>query len=156
MKKILLLVLLLLLVFSCEAESKILEPTVTKEKIEFPLRQLDQGEFVAIYRNTSNDSISMSLIMVSNKIIKDSDSKDFCEGVSAIRQGKQILEWTPLNYNVSIHAESTVANQNDHPNLISYNLPVGTYLLMLMDSESCSRDNYTVFDVKKNENFERN
>ena len=45
--------------------------------------------------------------------------------------------------------ESEVPNQNDHPNLVSYNLPVGTYLLLLMDSKSCTRENHIIFDVKE-------
>ena len=156
MKKIALVVFLLLFVFSCEAENKILEPSLTKEKIEFPKKELDQGEFMAIFRNQTDDSIAFNLIMVSNDITKDQDSLDYCEGVNALRQGKQILEWTPINFNFSAIAESAVENQNDHPNLISYNLPVGTYLLMLVDSDSCSKDNYTVFNVKENKNFEGN
>ncbi len=156
MKKIALVVFLLLFVFSCEAENKILEPSLTKEKIEFPKKELDQGEFMAIFRNQTDDSIAFNLIMVSNDITKDQDSLDYCEGVNALRQGKQILEWAPINFNFSAIPESAVENQNDHPNLISYNLPVGTYLLMLVDSDSCSKDNYTVFNVKGNKNFEGN
>ena len=45
--------------------------------------------------------------------------------------------------------ESEVQNQNDHPNLVSYNLPVGTYLVLLMDSTSCTRENHIIFDVKE-------
>ena len=111
---------------------------------------------MAIFRNQTDDSIAFNLIMVSNEITKDPDSLDYCEGVNALRQGSQILEWVPINFNFSAIAESAVENKNDHPNLISYNLPVGTYLLMLVDSDSCSKDNYTVFNVKENKNFEGN
>lgn len=157
MKKYFLLVSLILLVFSCgDAESKIIEPSVTEEKIEFPVNEFDQGEFMVIYRNTSDDSVSMSFIMVSNEIINEVKTVDFCEGVDALRQGKQVLEWIPINFNYSLTPESSVQNQNDHPNLISYNLPVGTYLVMLMDSKSCTKDNHDVFIVKQNKNFEGN
>ena len=107
-----------------------------------------------IYRNIEQEPITISLIMLSTSIIPDSQSFDFCNGVMALRNGKEIMEWTPINFNYSMKPESLIENQNDHPNLVSYNLPVGTYLIMLMDSKTCSKDNYTVFDVKKNKYIE--
>jgi len=89
--------------------------------------------------------------MLSNQEIKeDSLTFDYCEGVNAYRQGKNIKEWIVINHNFPITPENDVENQNDHPNLFSFNFPKGSYMIMLMNSENCSRDNYVIFDVKEN------
>ncbi len=155
MKKILSLVFLLIFVVSCGDDSvKILEPNVSADNIDFPKEKLKDGKFTAIYRNNTEESVSISLLLISKTIIDDSNSVDFCEGVDALRNGKQILEWTPINYNLSITPETSVINANDHPNFVSYNLPVGTYIIMTMDSDSCNEENYSVFDVQGNKSFE--
>ena len=74
-----------------------------------------------------------------------------CEGINAIRSNKIVLEWTVLNYNYPIIPNSAVENENDTPNLISYNLPKGTYIITLMDEIKCSKENYKVFDITSNE-----
>ena len=76
---------------------------------------------------------------------------DMCEGINAIRSNKIVLEWTVLNYNYPIIPNSAVENENDTPNLISYNLPKGTYIITLMDEIKCSKENYKVFDITSNE-----
>ena len=155
MKKIILVSLLIIFIFSCGSnENVIIETPITKDKIEFPFEELDDGQFITIIRNNHFDSVSISLIMLSGTIIPDSQSLDFCEGVDAVRNGKIIMEWQPINLNYSMVPEINIENQNDHPNLISYNLPVGTYLFMLMDADSCNRDNHVVFDVKRNKYIE--
>ena len=49
-----------------------------------------------------------------------------------------------------------VLNQNDHPNLISYSLPMGTYLLFLMDGIDCNENQYDVFDISTNDALTNN
>ena len=155
LKKILFVTILLLFVFSCgNSGAKIIEPTLTNKTIDFPEEKIDDGQFVAIYRNNHFDSVQMSMLILKDSIIPDSSNLDFCMGVDAIRGGKAVKEWSPINFNYNMVSETNVENQNDHPNLISYNLPVGTYLVMLMNADSCSRENYDVFDVTKNKYYE--
>jgi len=154
MKKIFfILPLVFVILFACGEETKILEPELTIDSIQFP-KELDDGRVIVIYRNYEEESIPFSLFLLNQTIIPNSDKEDFCEGVTAYRNGKAVKDWTPINYNYSMMPESQVENQNDHPNLISYNFPVGTYLIMLMDPKSCSKENYVVFDVKRNKYIE--
>tara|TARA_Y100000817_G_scaffold233928_1_gene186253 strand:+ start:825 stop:1313 length:489 start_codon:yes stop_codon:yes gene_type:complete len=155
LKKILLVTLLIIFIFSCgDSEAKIIEPLLTNTTIEFPEEELDDGAFGAIFRNYHDDSVQITVIMLRDSIIPDSSTLDFCMGVDAIRNGKGVKEWTPINFNMNMISENNVPNQNDHPNLISYNLPVGTYLVMLMNADSCNRENYDVFDVTRNKSYE--
>tara|TARA_B100000073_G_C23473733_1_gene468613 strand:- start:131 stop:592 length:462 start_codon:yes stop_codon:yes gene_type:complete len=149
LKKLLILICLPIIFFACTDEKKIYEIELSKEKINFPFEQINNGQFMSIYRNYEEASISFSLLLVNQPIMKDAQDKDFCEGVTALRNQKMVKEWIPINYNYISIPESEVPNQNDHPNLVSYNLPVGTYLFLLMDSKSCTRENHIIFDVKE-------
>ena len=155
MKRIfILLPLIFVILFACGEENEILEPVLSTDKIDFPKKQLEDGRVLVIYRNYEELSVSMSLMMLSNTIIPNSNNEDFCDGVTNLRNGKGTEGWTTINYNYSMKPESQIENQNDHPNLVSYNLPVGTYLVMLMDPVTCSKENYAVFDVKRNKYVE--
>ena len=101
--------------------------------------------------------MSASVVMVTNNnnVMPDSQNLDFCEGIDALRNGKSVLEWTVINHNYSFIPESNVENQNDHPGIISYSLPKGTYIVMLTDSSQCNTDNYAVFDVKTNDGLQQ-
>ncbi|MBK90766.1 MAG: hypothetical protein CL772_06275 [Chloroflexi bacterium] len=136
---------------SCSDETAIYEPQISDSKIEFPFDERENGKFISIFRNESENTVPISIIMLSNQEIKkDSLTFDYCEGVNAYRQGKKIKEWTVINHNYPIKPENDVENQNDHPNLFSFNFPKGSYMIMLMNSENCNRDNYVIFDVKDN------
>jgi hypothetical protein len=141
---------------SCESDTiSIYQPNFTEDKIDFPFTEIDDGRFVTIYRNNTEDNISYSLIMVSQgNLIAQSQDQDYCEGVTALRNSKDVKEWIPINFNYSAISENSILNKNDHPNQISYSLPKGTYLLMLQDSKICNRDNHVIFDVKRNKAFE--
>ena len=138
---------------SCEDQINIFEPSVTAEKIEFPFEDRDSGKFSVIYQNETDESIPFSLILASKAgtLIENSKNLDMCEGINAIRSNKIVREWTVLNYNYPIIPNSAVNNKNDTPNLISYNLPKGTYIITLMDEIKCSKENYKVFDITSNE-----
>jgi len=146
---------LLFSVIACGSDQvKIYEPQFTEDKIEFPFTEIDKGNFSAIYRNYTENRISYSLIMASNgSLLENAQDLDYCEGISAIRNGKLIKEWVFINFNYSAIAEMSVATQVDHPNLVSYNLPKGTYILALQDNPTCNKDNYVIFDVKTNDAF---
>ena len=60
------------------------------------------------------------------------------------------------NHNILIIPEKEVLNQNDHPNLISYSLPIGTYLLFLMDGIDCNENQYEVFDITTSDALRNN
>ena len=157
LKKVLLLFFsMFFIIIACSNEENVVyEPTISTDKIEFPFENISNGNFQTIFRNYDNESISFSVIMVPNgAIIEDSQNKDFCEGVLALRNNKQVMEWTPINFNQLAVAESQVPNENDHPNLISYRFPKGTYLVMLLGANNCSKDNYVVFDVLTNDALE--
>ena len=138
---------------SCEDQINIYEPSINPEEIEFPFESRDSGKFSVIYQNETNESVSYSLIMASKPgtLIENSKNLDMCEGINAIRSNKLVLEWTVLNLNYQIIPNSAIENENDNPNLISYNLPIGTYIITLMDEIKCSKENYKVFDVTSNE-----
>jgi len=156
-KKLLLLSTILIIFLGCDDTTTIYETYVSENKIEFPFEEIDNGQFISIFRNTHNESIPLSVVMVSkNEVLTDSQNKDFCEGVNALRNGKNVLEWTIINHNYSFIPESEVENQNDHPGVISYSLPKGTYMIMLMNSSECNKDNYVIFDVNTNDGININ
>ena len=64
---------------------------------------------------------------------------------------ENIKEWIPINYNYSQFLKISSKIKMIILNLVSYNFPIGTYLGLLMDSESCNKDKYDIFDVKTNE-----
>ena len=139
---------------SCESDTiSIYQPNFTEDKIDFPFTEIEDGRFSVIYRNNTKEIIPYSLIMLQNNI-EDSQNQDYCEGVNALRNGKNVKEWTPINDNYSVMIENPALDDSDHPNGVSYNLPKGTYLLMIQDSEICNRDNHVIFDVKGNKAFE--
>jgi len=153
------LILLLILLFSVIAcgknQNEFYEPIVSKDKIEFPFEEIEDGTMLFIFRNYDSESINLSLLLVSqNELLNNSQTKDFCEEINLLKNGKNIADWIPINFNIAIIPEESVENQNDHPNLISYNLPLGTYLLMLQNTETCNKDNYKVFNVLTNKAFE--
>ncbi len=155
MKKKLLLSLmtiLFLFILACSDETKIYEPVVTENSIDFEFESKENGKLVMIYRNNTSQNISMSFIMASvNKIIDDSQNYDFCPDIINFRKGIVNPDWFVINFNHVIVSENTVANQNDHPNLISYSLPIGTYLAVTMNPEDCNKDQYDVFDITTND-----
>ena len=138
--------------FGCSNdENTIYEISLYKDKIEFPFEEIENGNFITIFRNNHFATLPASVIMLSNEVMIDSQNLDFCEGVNALRNGKRVMEWTIINHNFPFTPEINVENQNDHPGLISYNLPKGTFMVMLMDSTDCNKDNYVIFDVKTND-----
>ena len=159
MKKTLSILALCLLTFiACsDNEAKVYEPVLSKEKIEFPFESLEDGMFSVIYRNYDDQIIPIHLHLVSEvgEVIEDSKELDFCQDVMSIRNGRFIPNWTMINGNFAVIPESAVPNQNDHPNLVSYNLPMGTYIILLDGPETCSRENYVTFDITTNKVIER-
>ena len=143
------LLFIFLFVFACSESTNVFEPEVSSTKIDFPFESRENGKFTAIYQNKTQESISYSLVLVSKvgSVLENSNNLDFCEGVNALRSNKVILEWTVLNLNYSIIPNSKIENINDNPNLVSYNLPKGTYIVMLMDQETCTNDSYSIFDI---------
>lgn len=158
-KVLILLSILLFSVISCGSDiNEIYEPIVSEDKIEFPFEKRDSGKMTVIFRNNNNtESINVSVILISrDELIEDSQNKDFCNEVKLLRSGVAIENWIPINFNFPVIFEGGIENQNDNPNLISYRLPMGTYIVMLQDSESCNRDNYITFDIKTNDAFNEN
>ncbi len=153
MKKILVITTLMLFLFlGCEEKQNIFEPRVSENSIEFPFEEKDHGKFMSIFRNNSNDSIPISLVMASQqKVLNDSQNYDFCPDIINLRKGISNPNWFIVNFNYPIQPENSIVNQNDHPNLISYALPIGTYLVTLMEAEGCNEDQYEVFDIKTND-----
>ena len=147
---------LFIFVLGCEEEKKMYETALYEDKIEFPFEEIDNGKFMNIFRNYHKDSVSLSVVLLNKdrEVLPNSQNLDYCEGINALRNGKQVLEWIIINYNVSFIPENEVPNQNDHPGLISYNLPKGTYLVLLNDSEDCNKNNYAIFDVITNDAIE--
>ena len=73
------------------------------EEIEAPFEKRDNGKFSTLLRNSTNESISWNLALVTNpgSVLENSLDLDFCEGVIALRSGKVIKEWTVINKNYS-------------------------------------------------------
>ena len=157
MKRLIIISSVLFIFFGCSETTTIYESYLYQDKIEFPFEEIDNGRFITIFRNIHNETISLSLVMLTqNEVLKDSQSLDYCEGVNALRNGKNVLEWTIINHNYSFVPESSVENQNDHPGMVSYSFPKGTYMIMMMNQSECNRDNYVIFDVKTNEGININ
>ena len=152
MKKLLILVsMVLIFSLACNDENEIIEPEVSKDSIVFPFDSRNNGKFLAIYRNYSENTISVTFVMSqSREVMKNSQNYDFCPDLLNIRNGIN-TDWVPINLNLPIIPEDNVQNKNDHPNLVSYTLPMGTYVALLMDGENCNKDQYHIFDIKTND-----
>lgn len=156
-KKILVILFCSLFSFiACGSETvTIYQPILTEDKIDFPFEEIENGTFTVIYTNNTENSIFWSLILISQgKLIAESQSQDYCEGVTALRNGKNVKEWTKINDNYEAVSEEKIGNKNDHPNQVSYSLPMGTYTFFLQNSDTCNRDNHVIFDVTTNKAFE--
>ena len=156
LKKIFIIVFILAFVFACSSDEKVLyEIEISKDKIEFPFKDIENGKFISIYKNYSNETIPISTVLISNgSVMENSQDLDLCEGVNALRNGKSVQEWIIINHNLPVVPEFEVINSNDHPNLVSYSFPLGTYLIMLMDPINCNKDNYVIFDVTTNDGLQ--
>ena len=87
------------------------------------------------------------------KSFDDSQNYDFCNDIQNFRRGIITSEWIMINVKHPIKPEISVSNQNDHPNLISYSLPMGTYLVFISEAEQCYEEQYDVFNITTNEAF---
>ncbi len=152
MKKLLIVFsMALILSLACNNEDEIIEPEVSEDSIVFPFDSRNNGKFFVIYRNYSDNTIPITLVMrKSTEVMKNSQNYDFCPDLLNVRNGIN-TDWTPINLNLPIIPEDNVENKNDHPNLVSYTLPMGTYVALLMNGENCNKDQYHIFDIKTND-----
>ena len=153
MKKIIISISLsLLFIFGCGEENKILEPVVTKDSVEFSFNSRENGKIMVIYRNNTSETVPITFAMAKQReVLTDSQNYDFCPDITNFRNGVVNSDWFIVNFNIPITPEKAVLNQDDHPNLVSYSLPMGTYVVFTMDSENCNNDLYDVFDITTNE-----
>ena len=153
MKKIFfILPLVFVILFACGDETKIFEPKVTADSLEYSFTSKKNGKFVAIYRNQTNKTIPITFAMAKQReIMKDSQNYDFCPDIINFRKGTVNPDWFVVNLNLPIVPENSILNQNDHPNLVSYKLPQGTYIGFVMDAEGCNDDQFDVFDITSND-----
>ncbi len=156
MKKILILLpILFALLFGCSEEKNIFEPEVKLDSIDLPFESRENGKFGFIYTNNSTESIVITMAMVkSGEILVDSQNYDFCPDIINLRNNIANPNWTMINFNFPITSESKIVNKNDHPNLISYSFPKGTYLAFLMNAEGCDKNQYDVFDITSNDGLQ--
>ncbi|MBC78705.1 MAG: hypothetical protein CL745_03770 [Chloroflexi bacterium] len=153
MKKIFfILPLVFVILFACGDETKIFEPKVTADSLEYSFTSKENGKFVAIYRNQTNKTIPITFAMAKQReIMEDSQNYDFCPDIINFRKGTVSPDWFVVNLNLPIVPENSVLNRNDHPNLVSYKLPQGTYIGFVMDAEGCNDDQFDVFDITSND-----
>ena len=110
---------------------------------------------MTIYRNYSQDTIPIVFAGISTgEVLEDSQNYDFCPDIINLRNGINDQDWFLINFNHPITPEILVANQNDHPNLVSYSLPMGTYIAFTTDSDQCSKEQYAIFDINTNDAFD--
>ena len=144
----------MVLIFSlaCSNEAEIIEPEVSEDSIVFPFDSRDNGKFLTIYRNYSDKTIPITFALIKqNEIFENSQNYDFCPDIMNIRKGINSTDWILINYNLAIVSEKSVQNINDHPNLVSYSLPKGTWIAFLMERAECNEDQYEVIDILTNE-----
>ena len=153
MKKILILLpIIFIILLGCNDEKTLYEPEVKIDSIEIPIKSLKNGKVGFIYRNYSSESIPITLVMAKQReVMENSQNFDFCPDIINLRNGVVNPNWFVVNFNIPIIAENAVLNQNDHPNLISYSFPMGTYVGFLMEAEGCNKDQYKVFDITSND-----
>ena len=142
----------MVIIVSCGDETIIIEPEVTKNSINFPFDSREDGRFVSIYKNNTDETVYISLAYAQNSF-DDSQNYDFCNDIQNFRRGIITSEWIMINAKHPVIAEVSVPNQNDHPNLISYSLPMGTYLGFISEADQCYKEQYDVFNITTNEAF---
>ena len=158
MKKIfILLCFSVLTIIGCGDDALIIEPKVSIDSVDFPFENRENGRFMSIYRNNAEQGIPITFVMAKQReVLPDSQDYNFCPDIQNYRKGVINPDWFVVNHNILIAPERDVINQNDHPNLISYSLPMGTYLLFLMDGIDCNEDQYDVFDISTNDALTNN
>tara|TARA_Y100001970_G_C13682208_1_gene578261 strand:+ start:93 stop:542 length:450 start_codon:yes stop_codon:yes gene_type:complete len=139
-----------------DSELEIQEIEISSTEINFPFEERKNGKFISIFRNNGNEIVPISLFLIIRDTNDSLKNKNYCDEVNLIRQGRFISDWTIINGNLPIIPEKEIINQNDHPGLVSYNLPLGTYILMLNNEVACSEKNYKVFEITTNDAFEVN
>jgi len=141
------------LIFGCsDDKDKIYEPVVNADSISFPFESKKSGKFIAVYRNNSDKSIPFTFAYVKQgEILENSQKYDFCPEIMNIREGINTTDWILINHNYSLIPEDAVPNPIDHPNMISYSLPLGTWIAFLMEGKQCNKDQYEVIDILTNE-----
>ena len=136
----------------CEDDALIIEPKVSIDSVDFTFENRENGRFMSIYRNNAEQGIPITFVMAKQReVLPDSQDYNFCPDIQNYRKGVVNPDWFVVNHNILMTPEREVLNQNDHPNLISYSLPMGTYLLFLMDGIDCNENQYDVFDISTND-----
>ena len=150
---LILLTFILLFLISCgDDQNNIFEPKVTTDSFEYSFTSRENGKFMAIYRNQTNNTIPITVAMAKQReVMEDSQNYDFCPDIINFRKGTVNSDWFVVNLNLPIVSQNSVINENDHPNVVSYSLPIGTYIGFLMDAEGCNLDQYDVFDITSND-----
>tara|TARA_Y100000996_G_scaffold341552_1_gene278880 strand:- start:760 stop:1245 length:486 start_codon:yes stop_codon:yes gene_type:complete len=147
----------LITIIACGDDSLIIEPKVSIDSVDFPFENRKNGKFMSIYRNNGELGIPITFVMAKQReVLSDSQDYNFCPDIQYYRKGVVNPEWFVVNHNILIIPEKEVLNQNDHPNLISYSLPIGTYLLFLMDGIDCNENQYEVFDITTSDALRNN
>ncbi len=156
MKKILILLpIIFIVLLGCSEDKFLYEPEVTSNSIDLPFESKKNGKVSFIYRNNSADSIPITLAMAKQRaVLEDSQSFDFCPDIINLRNGIVNPDWFVVNFNIAIIPEISILNQNDHPNLVSYSFPMGTYVAFLMEAQGCNKEQYEVFDITSNDSVQ--
>ena len=91
---------------SCEDDSRVFEPEVTKSSIFFPFESRDNGKFMALYRNNTNETVSISLAYA-QKLIDNSQNYDFCPDVMNLKNRVLTSDWLMINLIFKLHLHYT-------------------------------------------------
>ena len=70
-------------------------------------------------------------------------------------KSKNIPDTWTIFTDINLFSEKNVPNQNDHPNLVSYSLPKGSYVIFFDKFDKCTKDSYVTFDVNTMDAFSR-
>ena len=154
MKKIFLFVgILLIFIISCSDEIKSYDIEVGGSETSWPFKDIDNGKFTVLFKNSSINDIRMLLVYFGQQIIFDKDQKDFCPQMELIKSGV-VPEGILVINDLNLEQEQNVPNQNDHPNFVSYSLPKGSYVVFADKFDTCNKDSYVTFDVKTMDAFD--
>jgi len=155
MRKILvLLTIILILIVGCSDQQTSFDIEVGGSEISWPFTDIDNGKIILLFRNSSDYDFNMKLVWLGDQIMLNKNEFDFCPQLELMKSNNIPNTWT-LFTDINLFKQENVPNENDHPNIVSYSLPLGSYVVFFDKFEKCNKDSYITFDVNTMDAFDQ-
>ena len=155
MKKFFLFVgILLIFIIGCSDEKRSYDIEVGGSETSWPFKDIDNGKFLVLFKNSSDYDFNMKFIWLGDQIMLNKNDFDFCPQLELMKSNNIPDTWT-LFTDINLFKQENVPNENDHPNVVSYSLPLGSYVVFFDKFDKCNKDSYITFDVNTMDAFDQ-